>query len=204
MRVMISGGRALTPIWNRICWRKSPRSIRSGQYPNTLTPVLSALQSQDKDAATKLTAKVVSKLQSENMLANVQAETLALSLLRAGAITPSSAQAVANQAAADQTNSNSGMASQASSIAPPVLVEVAYKDLMNTVIDAALRAVRQPPTSQGGQGSGRGRGNFGAAQNPNQSPLTDGQIEQQNARRLLAGLQMLLPQIDQYLPSRGT
>ncbi|HYV00515.1 MAG TPA: hypothetical protein VE977_16915, partial [Pyrinomonadaceae bacterium] len=31
-----------------------------------------------------------------------------------------------------------------------------------------------------------------------------GQIEQQNARRLLAGLQMLLPQIDQYLPSRGT
>jgi hypothetical protein len=31
-----------------------------------------------------------------------------------------------------------------------------------------------------------------------QSLLTDGQIEQQNARQLLAGLQGLLPQIDQY------
>src|SRR4029450_4929388 len=75
---------------------------------------------------------------------------------------------------------------------------------MNTVIDAAVRATRQQANNQGRQNPGRGRGNFGAAQNPNQSPLTDGQLEQQNARRLLAGLQMLLPQIDQYLPARGT
>jgi hypothetical protein len=84
------------------------------------------------------------------------------------------------------------------------LGEAAFKDLLNTVIDAALRATRQPPNSQGGQGNGRGRGNFGVAQNPNQSALTDGQIEQQSARRLLGGLQTLLPQIDQYLPARGT
>jgi hypothetical protein len=190
----------------KLAAQKVEEALTSGQYPNTLTQVLSALQSQDKEAATKLTAKVVSKLQSENMLANVQAETLALSLLRAGATTSSSAQSVVNPPAAGQTISNSATSSRASfgNIAPPVLGEAAYKDLMNTVIDAALRATRQPPNSQGGQGNGRGRGNFGATQNPNQSPLTDGQIEQQNARRLLAGLQMLLPQIDQYLPSRGT
>jgi hypothetical protein len=189
----------------KLAAQKVEEALTSGQYPNTLTQVLSALQAQDKEAATKLTAKVVSKLQSENMLSNAQAETLALSLLRAGA-NASSTQAVASQPAADQTNSSSAMSSRASfgDIDAPVLGEAAYKDLMNTVIDAALRAVRQPPNSQGGQGNGRGRGNFAAAQNPNQSPLTDGQIEQQNARRLLAGLQMLLPQIDQYLPSRGT
>jgi len=190
----------------KLAAQKVEEALASGQYPNALTQVISALQPQDKEAATKLTAKVVSKLQSENMLANVQAETLALSLLRGGAITANSAQAVANPPAAEQTNANSAVSSRASfgTIAQPVLGEAAYKDLMNTVIDSALRAVRQPPNSQGGQGGGRGRGNFGPAQNPNQSPLTDGQIEQQNARRLLAGLQMLLPQIDQYLPSRGT
>ncbi len=190
----------------KLAAQKVEEALASGQYPNTLTQVLSALQSQDKDAATKLTAKVVSKLQSENMLANVQAELLALSLLRGGPAVANSTQPVAIQPAANQTNSNTATQSPASfsNVTPPVLGEAAYKDLMNTVIDAALRAVRQPPNSQGGQGSGRGRGNFGAAQNPNQSPLTDGQIEQQNARRLLAGLQMLLPQIDQYLPSRGT
>lgn len=188
----------------KLAAQKVEEALTSGQYPNTLTQVISALQSQDKEAATKLTAKVVSKLQTENMLANVQAQMLALSLLRAGASTASGTQAAANQPAADQANSNSATASRASSIAPPVLAEAAYKDLLNTVIDAALRATRQPPNSQGGQGNGRGRGNFGVAQNPGQSPLTDGQIEQQNARRLLAGLQTLLPQIDQYLPSRGT
>jgi hypothetical protein len=189
----------------KLAAQKVEEALASGQYPNTLTQVLSALQAQDKDAATKLTAKVVSKLQSENMLANVQAELLALLFLRGGPAAGNSTQPVAIQPAANQTNSNTATQSPASfsNVTPPVLGEAAYKDLMNTVIDAALRAVRQPPNSQGGQGSGRGRGNFGA-QNPNQSPLTDGQIEQQNARRLLAGLQMLLPQIDQYLPSRGT
>ena len=190
----------------KLAAQKVEEALASGQYPNALTQVVSALQSQDKDAATKLTAKVVSKLQSENMLANVQAQMLTLSLLRAGAINASSTQAVANQPATNQTNSNTATQTRASfsNIVPPVLGEAAYKDLLNTVIDAALRATRQPPNSQGGQGGGRGRGNFGASQNPTQSPLTDGQVEQQNARRLLGGLQTLLPQIDQYLPSRGT
>src|SRR6185503_1975892 len=137
---------------------------------------------------------------------NVQAEMLALSLLRAGAINAGSTQAVASQPATNQTNSNTATPSPASfgNTISPMLAEAAYKELLNTVIDAALRATRQPPNSQGGQGGGRGRGMFGAAQNSTQAPLTDGQIEQQNARRLLGGLQALLPQIDQYLPSRGT
>jgi len=190
----------------KLAAQKVEEALTSGQYPNTLPQVLSALQSQDKEAATKLTAKVVTKLQSENMLANVQAEMLALSLLRAGAIAAGTTQAVASQPATNQINSNTAPASPASfgNTTPPMLSEAAYKELLNTVIDAALRATRPAPNSQAGQGTGRGRGMFGAAQNSTQTPLTDGQIEQQNARRLLGGLQSLLPQIDQYLPSRGT
>jgi hypothetical protein len=179
----------------KLAAQKVEEALAKGQYPNTLAQVLAGLEPQDKEAATKLTAKVVSKLQSENMLANVQAEMLALNLLRAGPRpaqnATSGAPAVANQATANTTG-------------VPVLVESSFQDLLNTVIDAALRATPQTTNNQRGGNNQRGRGNFGGAQTAGQSQLTDGQIEQQNARRLLAGLQGLLPQIDQYLPSRGT
>jgi hypothetical protein len=199
----------------KLAAQKVEEALTNGQYPNTLAQVLSALQLQDKEAATKLTAKVVSKLQSENMLANVQAETLALFLLRAGPLPAQTAtsgtQAVANQPASNQADSNQGAPNHAilSSAGSPVLDGSSFQDLMNTVIDAALRATPQTANNQRGQNNqrwqnnARGRGNFGGAQNPDQSPPTDGQLEQQNARRLLGGLQMLLPQIDQYLPSRA-
>src|SRR2546425_4268091 len=85
----------------KLAAQKVEEALAKGQYPNTLAQVLAELQPQDKEAATKLTAKVVSKLQSENMLANVQAETLALNLLRAGPLPAQTAtngtQTVANQ-----------------------------------------------------------------------------------------------------------
>ena len=201
----------------KLAAQKVEESLTNGQYPNTLSQVLAALQLQDKEAATKLTAKVVSKLQSENMLANVQAQTLALNLLRSG---PQQAQtatsgtpSLASQATSDQAASNQARTNNAGA---RVLSESSFQDLLNTVIDAALRATPQAANNQRGQGNqrgpnnpggannARGRGNFGGTQNADQSAPTDGQIEQQNARRLLSGLQMLLPQIDQYLPSRAT
>ena len=42
----------------KLAAQKVEEALASGQYPNTLTQVISALQSQDKEAATKLTAKV--------------------------------------------------------------------------------------------------------------------------------------------------
>jgi hypothetical protein len=185
----------------KLAAQKVEEALGKGEYPNTLAQVLAGLELQDKEAAAKLTAKVVSKLQSENMLANVQAEMLALNLLRAGprparnatnaTSATSGAPAVANQPSANTTG-------------VPVLAESSFQDLMNTVIDAALRATPQAANNQRGGNNQRGRGNFGGAQVAGQSQLTDGQIEQQNARRLLAGLQGLLPQIDQYLPARAT
>jgi hypothetical protein len=193
--------------------QKVEEELAKGQYPNTLPQVIARLQSQDKEAAAKLSAKVVSKLQTENMLANVQAQRLALNLLRSGPLSTQTATngtpAVASNAGLNQVGSNQAYQVRANDAAP-LLSESSFQDLMNTVIDAALRATPQTATNQRGQNSqrgqnnARGRGNFGAAQSANQNPVTDGQIEQQNARRLLAGLQMVLPQMDQYLPSRAT
>jgi hypothetical protein len=176
----------------KLAAQKVEEALAKGQYPNTLAQVLTQLQPQDKDAATKLTAKVVSKLLSENMLTNVQAATLTMNLLRVGP-QPSQNPATVVPAGMNQAVVNRRVM--------PVLSESSYQGLMNTIIDAALRATPQTATNQ--RGNNRVRGMFGAAQNADQSALTDGQIEQQNARRLLFGLQMLLPQIDQYLPSRA-
>ncbi|HKO96317.1 MAG TPA: hypothetical protein VJU86_04960 [Pyrinomonadaceae bacterium] len=183
----------------KLAAQKVEEELTKGQYPNTLAQVLSRLRSQDKEAAAKLSAKVVSKLQTENILANVQAQALAVNLLRGG---PVAAQAVANPTATQTTTAMSGSAG--------VLSESSFQELLNTVIDAALRATPQPATNQGvannsgGRNNGRGRGNFGAAQNATQTPLSEGQLAQQNARRLLARVQVILPQVDQYLPSRAT
>jgi len=184
----------------KLAAEKVEEALGKGQYPNTLAQVLVGLESQDKEAASKLAVKVVSKLQAENMLANVQAQMLALNLLRAG---PRPAQNAANATSA--MNAAPAIANQpsANTMGMPVLVESSFQDLLNTVIDAALRATPRTTNNQRGNNQ-RGRGNFGGAQSAGQSQLTDGQIEQQNARRFLAGLQGLLPQIDQYLPSRAT
>src|SRR6185437_4212020 len=80
----------------------------------------------------------------------------------------------------------------------PVLGQSSYTDLLSTVVDAALKAAPAPQTSQPARRGGAGLGNN------NQQPLTDAQVEQNNARRLLAGLQQSLPLIDQYLPSKAS
>ncbi len=182
----------------KLAAQKIEEELAKGQYPNSLSQVLVQLKAQDKEAAAKLSAKVVSKLQSENMLANQQAQSLALNLLSGGPM-PASA---ANSSATNQTTNNPAPWSRS-----PVLVESSFQDLMNTVIDAALKATLPPTTAPGSssnagaRNAGRGRRNFGAQNN--QAGLTDSQIAQQNAIRLLARMQMLLPQIDKHLPARA-
>ena len=184
----------------KLAAQKVEEELAKGQYPSSLGQVLVHLRAQDKEAAAKLSAKVVSKLQSENMLGNLQAQSLAVNLLRTG---PFSA-AAENTSATTQTTTNQTLSRTGGS---PVLAESSYQELMNTVIDAALKATPQTanaPSSgnnPGARNAGRARRNF-SSQN-NQAGLTDSQIAQQNALRLLARMQMLLPQIDQHLPARA-
>ena len=82
----------------------------------------------------------------------------------------------------------------------PVLAESSFQELMNTVIDAALRAHRSSNTQRVAI---NGQRQLWWATVAGQSQPPTGRWSSR-ARRLLFGLQGLLPQIDQYLPSRAT
>jgi hypothetical protein len=86
-----------------------------------------------------------------------------------------------------------------------VLGQAAYVDLLSTVVDAALKATPGQNNQRGGGPANVRRGVAPPVVNPNSAPQqpTDAQVEQNNARRLLAGLQQALPIIDQYLPSKA-
>ena len=197
----------------KLAAQKAEEALAKDQFPITLARVLAELQTKDKETFAKLSEKVVSRLQSANMLSNSEAGALAFSLLQPG---PRAAESgAAGNGVADNGSQSGGVQgaptiqSGANNFATPVLSQSAFADLMGTVIDAALRATPQSnATQRGGNqrgpgGNFRGRGNpIGGLGNDPSAP-TDAQIEQGNARRLLIGLQGLLPQIDQYVPARA-
>jgi len=169
----------------KLAAQTAEQMMDKGQFPNTLPQVINQLYKQDPDAADKLGDKTVKKIQAANILTKTDAGTLVQALLRAG---PRPASSGKNETANVPAGSW-----------PAVLGQSAYVDLLSTVVDAALKAT--PPTinnQRGGGGPGNGRGTVIGAQ-----PLTDAQIEQNNARRLLAGLQSSLPMVDQYLPTKA-
>ncbi|HSL53181.1 MAG TPA: hypothetical protein VK868_02255 [Pyrinomonadaceae bacterium] len=174
----------------KLAAQNAEQMMEKGQFPTTLPQVINQLYKQDPDAAEKLADKTVKKLQASNILTKPETGPLAQGLLRAG---PRPASDGKNDATATTPNTPW----------PAVLGQTAYVDLLSTVVDAALKATPGTQNNQRGGGPvnvrrpGTGPGN-------NQQQLTDAQIEQNNARRLLAGLQVALPIIDQYLPAKAT
>lgn len=167
--------------------------LDKGQYPNSLAQVLTQLQAKDKDAAAKLSDRVFKKLQTENLLAKQDAGNLALNLLRPG---PRPSDSPTDGAKTTTVNPSQ------------VLSETTFRDLMDTVIAAAMKATPPTPGTErgqnnmrGGQGNGPANRRNNAGTNP--QPPTSLQLEQNAARMLLMGLQSLLPQIDKYLPARA-
>jgi len=166
----------------KVALQNAEQLLAKGELPRSLANVLGELQSKDPEAATKLEEKILRSLKSANMLGNRDASGLALSLLAPG---PRLSEPVPG------TDSNQRT---------PLLALSAYQELMATLIEAALKATPQSAsTNQRGSNNTR---RAGANRQINTSP-TDAQSEQSNARRLLNGLQSLLPMIDQYVPSRA-
>lgn len=169
----------------KLAAQNAEQMMEKGQFPRTLTEVLSQLQRQDPEAAAKLADKTLKKLQSTNLLTNPQAATLAQTLLMVG----------------PRPEQNTSVPASGRT---PVLEQSAYVDLLGTVVDTALKAAGSPtPGNQRREGMRRGVAR-GSAPASVQIQPTDAQIEQNTARRILAGLQATLPIIDQYLPSKAT
>lgn len=177
----------------KLAVQNAEQMLEKGQFPRSLADVITRVRSQDKEAAAKLTDKVLKKLQSANMLANSDAGTLALGLLAPG---PNLQTTTTTQTENTPPKSNQ--------VRSAVLDQSSYTDLLSSVVDSALKAMPQSQNNQRGPNNQRGRGpNGGGGQQNSQTPPTEAQTEQNNARRLLGGLQQLLPQLDLYLPSRA-
>ena len=173
----------------KLAAQNADQMMDKGQFPTTIPDVIDQLYKQDADAAEKLADRTVKKIQAANLLAKPDAGNLVQALLRAGPRPPA--------------DKNSSTATAPTTRWSPVLGQSAYVDLLSTVVDAALKATPATQNNQRVNGSVPvRRGNAGPG-NSGQPQLTDAQIEQNNARRLLAGLQQTMPMIDQYLPSKA-
>jgi len=162
--------------------------LEKGEYPSSLTKVLSQLQSKDPEAATKLTDQLVKKLQPEEIFSKPEAVRLSLNLLRPGPRP--------DKKPADGSQPVVGTGE-------PLLSESAFRDVMSATITAALRATPQPQNTQGRGGPGGFRGRPNNPGGPAATPQSEAEIQQANARMLLNGLQNMQPQIDKYLPERS-
>lgn len=167
----------------KLALQNAEQMLEKGEFPRTLTNVLAQLQLKDAAAAAKLSDKIVSKLGGTNMLSNFEAGNLALALLQPGPRVADTSTAGSNRA--------------------QVLSLSAYQNLLGTVVDAALKSNASVAVPQRGVPNNARRRQPSGPTAVASTAQTDGQLEQNNARRLLNGLQALLPQIDQHLPSRG-
>ena len=177
----------------KLAAHNAEQMMEKGQFPRSVTEVINQLHKQDPEAATKLADRTVKRIQGANLLTNNEATALAQSLLSGGVRPPASSTATT----AATPPANSGRAA--------VLEQSAYADLLSLVIEAALKATPVNPRSPA---LTRGRPAPGApvtGGRPAQAVTTaENQNEQQNARRLLAGLQPLMANVDQYLPAKSS
>lgn len=190
----------------KLAAQNADQMLEEGQFPRSLTAVISQLQRQDAEAARKLATKTVSRLQTTNLLSNNEADTLALGLLMGGPRVAAASTSTSDTTTATTTSTATTTPAPQRQGSPSVLEQSAYTDLMNTVIDSALKAAPSPTAQRGANAQGRGPGRQAIVVTPNrndpQAQPTDAQIEQNNARGLMMGLRMMLPNIDTYLPSR--
>lgn len=184
----------------KVAYQKTVEALDKGEYPSAVGRVLAQLQAKDKEAFDKLSSKVLSKLNADNLTASREADNMALGLLRPG---PSPAENSTGNSSTTSTTTNSA------NVSNQVLGQSAYHDLLDATITAALTAQRPAPgTNTTGTVTvtndiGRGGRFRGGPQVVQTGPLDDTQVQQNNARSLLMQIQMMLPQIDQYLPDRA-
>ncbi len=182
----------------KLAAQNAEQMMEKGQFPRSVGEVINQLYSQDAEAAQKLAEKTVKRLASANFLTNNEAAALAQQMINAGVRQPGNEVASVNPLPQGVRPAGRG----------PVLEQSAYVELLSAVIDIALKA--SPPAQQPNQRPAapaqRGRG-VGAAPTvvaPRPAGPTEAQIEQANARRLVASLMIALPVIEQQLPTKAT
>lgn len=181
----------------KLAAQNAEQMMEEGQFPRSVGEVINQLYSQDAEAAQKLADKTVKRLASANFLTNNEAAALAQSMINAGVRQPKNEVASVNPLPQGVRPSGRG----------PVLEQSAYVELLSAVIDIALKAA--PPAQPNQRPAapaqrGRAQGAAPRVVTPRRAVPTEAQIEQANARRLIASLMIALPVIEQQLPSKAT
>src|SRR5947209_7732553 len=159
--------------------QKAEEMLNKGDYSPALLNLLTQLQSKDKDAAAKLMDDVLKGLHTENLTTNQNARNLAFSLLRSG---PQPADQSVQQKVSATSSGQANVQTNGQ-----VLGEAAYRDLLDTVVSAALSVTVQSTTLTV-RGGGRGGIGFGPRGGFDQSEM--------NRRILLAQVMSLWPYIE--------
>lgn len=187
-QILLSRIAALDP---KFAAQTAEQMIDKGQFPRSVSEVIFQLYKQDAEAAAKLADKTVKKLQAANLLVNNEAVGLAQTLLMIG---PRRAE---NVPLPEGVRVDGRRA---------ILDEGLYSELLGAVVDMAVKATLQTPqNNQRSQGQ-RGRPVGATVAGPGYvqaAPMSEAQVEQASARRLLGTLQTALPLIDRYLPSKS-
>src|SRR5687768_13537952 len=180
----------------KLAAQNAEQMMVKGQFPRSLPEVINQLHRQDAEAAAKLAEKTVKRVQSANILTNNEAAALAQMLVSPGPRLPAPESADATSPKPPGQGPVSGRA--------PVLEQSLYLELLSSVIDAALKVTPSAQNNQRGPATPR-RVQVGPGNRPNTGSTqpTEPQIEQSNARRLLAGLQPAMGMIDQFLPAKA-
>jgi hypothetical protein len=183
----------------KLAAQNAEQMMEKGQFPRTLIEVINQLSRQDPEAGTKLAEKTVKRIQAANLSTNVEAGALAQQMLTAGIRLPASG--------------STPEATEAARYVPgrgPVLEQAAYVDLLSSAIDVALKAPaptqnQQPQRAAAQRGRVPGGGSTAVIPAPRPAPSgpPETQLEQANARRLLAALSIVMPTVEQHLPSKA-
>jgi hypothetical protein len=181
----------------KLAAQNAEQMMEKGQFPRSVGEVINQLYHQDAEAAQKLADKTVKRLSSANFLTNNEATAIAQQMINAGVRQPGNEVASVNPLPQGVRPGRG-----------PVLEQSAYVELLSAVIDIALKASpsAQQPNQRPAAPAQRGRG-VGVAPTvvaPRPGGPTEAQIEQANARRLVASLMIALPVIEQQLPTKAT
>lgn len=183
----------------KLAAQNAEQMMEKGQFPRSVTEVITRLSQQDPEAGAKLADKTVKRIQAANVLTNNEAAVLAQLMINSGIRQPTEGTAAANPLPVGVP------------VRGPVLEQAAYVELLSSMVDAALKVTSPPQTNQQRPASA-GNPPRGRAQLPNpNSPVvsnrpggpTPEQTEQINARRLLASIMIAMPVIEQQLPSKA-
>src|ERR1043165_6696161 len=137
----------------KYAYQKAIESLDKNEFPQSLSRILTQLQTKDQELFKKLSDKTLNRLASDSLLSSNQASGVAMNLLMPGPIPASTSTAGQSSTASTSTPATPNANQNARQ---PVLSESSYHDLLDSAITAALSVTSTGPVNNLRAGPGGG------------------------------------------------